>query len=130
MRLPYKVFVTSTLVIVALVGVAAWTLLAINRLVAVNRSLATEPLPALRMGTSLRERLGGLTRTEMDARRAAKNREPAQKQWNDRAAEMAKDSDRVRSFLATREGRGSRSPVRPPRDGAPPVGTAATGSER
>ena len=70
MRLPYKVFMTSALVIVALVGVATWSLLAISRLVDVKRSIATQSLPALRMGTSLREQLGGLTRTERDARPA------------------------------------------------------------
>jgi signal transduction histidine kinase len=101
MRLSYKVFMTSALVILALVAVATWSLLAISRLVDVNRGIATQSLPALRMGTSLREQLGGLTRTEMDARPAAKDKEPAQKAWNDRAAEMAKDFALLRSFLAT-----------------------------
>jgi signal transduction histidine kinase len=68
MRLSYKVFMTSALVILALLGVATWSLLAISRLVDVNRSIATQSLPALRMGASLREQLAGLTRTEMDAR--------------------------------------------------------------
>ena len=70
MRLPYKVFITSAPVIMPLVGVATWSLLAISRLVDVNRGMATQSLPALRTGTSLREQLGGLTRTEMDARPA------------------------------------------------------------
>jgi Flp pilus assembly protein TadB len=54
MWLPYKMFMTSALVIVALVGVATWSLLAIRRLVDVNRGIATRSLSALRMGTSLR----------------------------------------------------------------------------
>ena len=103
MRLSYKVFMTSALVILALVTVATWSLLAISRLVDVNRGIATQSLPALRMGTSLRAQLGGLTRTEMDARPAAG--EPAQKAWNDRAARMAKDFDLLRSFLGTEEER-------------------------
>ena len=103
MRLSYKVFMTSALVIVSLVAVATWSLLAISRLVDVNRGIATQSLPALRMGTSLREQLGGLTRTGMDARPAAG--EPAQKAWNDRAARMAKDFDLLRSFLGTEEER-------------------------
>lgn len=103
MRLPYKVFMTSALVIVALVGVATWSLLAISRLVDVNRGIATQSLPALRMGTSLREQLGGLTQTEMDARPAAP--EPAQRVWNDRAARMAKDLDLLRSFLSSEDER-------------------------
>jgi two-component system sensor histidine kinase GlrK len=103
MRLPDKVFMTSALVIVALVGVATWSLLAVSRLVDVNRGIATQSLPALRMGTSLREQLGGLTRTEMDARPAAA--EHTQRAWNDRAARMAKDFDLLRSFLSSEEER-------------------------
>jgi signal transduction histidine kinase len=103
MRLSYKVFMTSALVILALVAVATWSLLAISRLVDVNRGIATQSLPALRMGTLLREQLGGLTRTEKDARPTA--RELAQKTWNDRAARMANDFDLLRSFLGTEEER-------------------------
>jgi hypothetical protein len=55
MWLPYKMFMTSTLVIVALVGVATWSLLAIRRLVDANRGIGTQSLSARRMGTSLRE---------------------------------------------------------------------------
>ena len=103
MRLSYKVFMTSALVILSMVTVATWSLLAISRLVDVNRGIATQSLPTLRMGTSLREQLGGLTRTEMDARQDAG--EPAQKAWNDRAARMAKEFDLLRSFLGTEEER-------------------------
>lgn len=60
MWLPYKMSMTSALVIVALVGVALWSLLAISRLVDVNRGIATQSLPALRMGTSRRPESGGL----------------------------------------------------------------------
>ena len=109
MRLSYKVFMTSALVILALVAVATWSLLAISRLVDVNRGIATQSLPALRMGTSLREQLGGLTGTEMDARPAAG--EPAQKAWNDRAARMAKDFALLRSFLGTEEERAQHQEV-------------------
>ncbi len=103
MQLPYNMFITSALLIVALAGVATWSLLAISRLFDVKRGNATQPLRALRMGTSLREQLGGLPRTEMDARPAAG--EPAQKAWNDRAARIAKGFDLLRSFLGTEEER-------------------------
>jgi signal transduction histidine kinase len=103
MRLSYKVFMTSALVIVALVAVATWSLLAISRLVDVNRGIATQSLPALRMGTSLREQLAGLTRTESDAGPGAA--EVAQRAWNDRAARMAKEFDLLRLFLSTDEER-------------------------
>src|SRR3990172_4257014 len=109
MRLSYKVFMTLALVILALVAVATWSLLAISRLVDVNRGIATQSLPALRMGTSLREQLGGLTGTEMDAKPAAG--EPAQKAWNDRAARMAKDFALLRAFLGTEEERAQHQEV-------------------
>jgi signal transduction histidine kinase len=101
--LAYKVFMTSVLVIVALVGVATWSLLAVDRLVAVNRGIVTQSLPALRIATSLREQLGGLTRTDMDARPGAA--QPTQRAWNDRAARMAKDFDLLRAFLRSGEER-------------------------
>jgi len=98
MRLSYKVFMTAALIIIALLGVAAWSLLAINRLVEVNRGLATQALPALRMGAVLREQLTGLMRVEQDA---ALGREEVRKAWNDRAARMAKDFDLLRTFLGS-----------------------------
>ena len=103
MRLSHKVFVTTALLILALAGVGTWSLLAISRLVDVNRAIATQSVPALRMGTSLREQLTGLTRTEENASpRAA---EGAQKAWNDRASRMAKDFSLLRAFLGTEEER-------------------------
>src|SRR2546425_4433014 len=104
MRLSYKVFMTAALIIIALLGVAAWSLLAINRLVEVNRGLATQALPALRMGAVLREQLTSLTRVEQDA---ASSRDEVRKAWNDRAARMAKDFDLLRAFLGSDEERNS-----------------------
>ena len=60
MWLPYQMFLTSALVVVALVWVAIWSPAAISRLVDVNRGIAAQSLPALLMGTSLRPRMGGL----------------------------------------------------------------------
>src|SRR5215831_5191307 len=53
MRLSYKIFVTTALLILALAGVGTWSLLAISRLVDVNRAIATQSVPALRMATDL-----------------------------------------------------------------------------
>lgn len=103
MRLSHKLFLTSALVTLALVAVATWSLLAIGRLVDVNRAIATQSVPALRMGTALREQLGGLTRTDGNARPAAS--EAARKAWSDRAARMAKDFNLLRSFVSTEEER-------------------------
>ena len=103
MRLSYKVFMATALLILALVAVASWSLHAISRLVDVNRGIATESLPALRMGASLREHLAALTRTEADASPSAP--EVLQKAWNDRASRMSKDFGLLRSFLGTEEER-------------------------
>jgi two-component system sensor histidine kinase GlrK len=103
MRLSYKIFVTTALLILALAGVGTWSLLAISRLVDVNRAIATQSVPALRMATSLREQLSGLTRTEDNGGPAAS--EPAQKAWNDRASRMATDLGLLPTFLGTEEER-------------------------
>src|SRR5439155_20519069 len=94
MRLSYKVFMTAALIIIALLGVAAWSLLAINRLLEVNRGRATQTLPALRMGAVLREQVTGLMRGEQAA---DSGREGIRKAWNERAARMAKDVELVRT---------------------------------
>jgi len=53
-------FMTSALEIGVPLGVATRSRPAVSRLVDVNRSIVTQLLPALRMGTSLREQRGGL----------------------------------------------------------------------
>ena len=101
MRLSHKVFVTTALLILALAGVGTWSLLAISRLVDVNRAIATQSVPALRMATSLREQLTELTRTDENAGPGAA--EGAQKLWNDRASRVTKDLSLLRAFLGTKE---------------------------
>lgn len=103
MRLSHKVFMTTALLILALAGVGTWSLLAISRLVDVNRGIATQSLPALRMATSLREQLSGLIRTEDNARPHAAA--AAQRAWNDRASRMDRDLGLLRAFLSTEEER-------------------------
>src|SRR5215831_16360359 len=101
MRLSYKIFVTTALLILALAGVGTWSLLAISRLVDVNRAIATQSVPALRLGTSLREQLSALTRSEHSDGPAAA--EVGQHVWNDRASRMAKDLPPLRTLLAPHE---------------------------
>jgi HAMP domain-containing protein len=103
MRLPYKVFMTSALVIFALVAVATWSLMAISRLVDANRGIATQSLPALRMATLCANSWADLP--ELDGRWPSRVPEAAQRAWNDRAALMAKEFDLLRSFLSTDEER-------------------------
>ena len=58
MRLGGKIFLTSALLITILAAVAGWSLLAVRRLVAVNRDILERTLPAISMAASLRESLG------------------------------------------------------------------------
>src|SRR5207253_169468 len=80
MRLSYKVFMTAALIIIALLGVAAWSLLAINRLVEVNRGLATQALPALRTATGI-DRMLGATYAALDEAQV-EARQLEERTWN------------------------------------------------
>jgi signal transduction histidine kinase len=64
MRLAFKIFAATTLVILALVGVAGGSLLAVDRLVGAHRETVTHFLPALQLEASLRESLARLLRLE------------------------------------------------------------------
>src|SRR5438105_4502768 len=64
MRLASKIFLASSLVILVLVGVAAWSLLAVDRLVSVSREITTRTLPALRLQAGLRDSMLTLVRLE------------------------------------------------------------------
>ena len=57
---PCEMSMTSALVLTALVGVIAWSLMSTSRSVDVNRGIATQSLTALLMGPSLRPQLGRL----------------------------------------------------------------------
>jgi signal transduction histidine kinase len=103
MRLASKIFLASSLVILVLVGVAAWSLRAVNRLVSVNREISTQTLPALRLQGSLRESLLSLVRLEA---RYVVLREPAyHRLWEDRATRIRRDLDLLQQFVTTPEER-------------------------
>jgi len=100
MRLASRIFLATSLVIVVLVAVAAWGLLAMHQIVAVNRALVTRTAPALRLETGLRESMLALIRLEthyailQDATYGGL--------WNARAARMSQDLERLRSLLLSR----------------------------
>ena len=60
MRLGSKLFLTSALVIVVLASVGVLSLLAVDRLVFVNREIATQAVPALRLTASTRKTIAPL----------------------------------------------------------------------
>jgi signal transduction histidine kinase len=64
MRLASKIFAASTLVILALVGVAGWSLLAVDHLVRAHRQITSQSLPALQLEVSLQEAVPRLLRLE------------------------------------------------------------------
>src|SRR5438445_10331742 len=64
MRLASKMFAASPLVILALVGVAAWSLLAVDHLVRAHRDITDQSLPALQLEVSLQEAVPRLLRLE------------------------------------------------------------------
>ena len=55
MRLASKIFLGFSLVIVVLAAVGAISLRAVGRLVSVNREIAAESLPALRLNAGVRD---------------------------------------------------------------------------
>src|SRR5262249_35102674 len=64
MRLGFKIFAATMLVIVTLVAVAGWSLLAVDRLVVAHRETTTQFVPALQLETTLRESLVRMLRLE------------------------------------------------------------------
>ncbi len=64
MRLASKFFAATTLVIMALVGVAAWSLLAVDHLVRAHREITDRSLPALQIEVALQEVVPRLLRLE------------------------------------------------------------------
>ncbi|HEV8673801.1 MAG TPA: ATP-binding protein [Methylomirabilota bacterium] len=65
MRLALKIFLANSLVILVLVGVAAWTLAEVARLITADRQVAVRAAEALRMEVSLRELTRRATLLEM-----------------------------------------------------------------
>ena len=101
MRLASRIFLAISLVIVVLGAVAGWSLLAMNQIVAVNRALVTQTVPALRLETGLRESMLALVRLE--TRYAILRDATYENLWNARAARVSQDLDRLRGLLLSRE---------------------------
>jgi signal transduction histidine kinase len=99
MRLASKIFLTAALVIVVLAGVGVLSLRAVDRLVAVNREIATQTVPALRLAAGAREAIASLTRLEA---RALVLRDPGYAAlWSARAAQVARDLERLAGYATT-----------------------------
>jgi len=97
MRLASKIFLVSALVIIVLCGTAVWSLFTVKGLVTTNQEIATRAVPALRLQGALREAVQGLVRLEARAL-VLQDRDYAA-MWNDRAARVTRDLDRLGSYL-------------------------------
>src|ERR1051326_6657340 len=101
MPLAWKVFLSTSLVMVVLVGIAAWSLRAVNVFVHVNATIIKRSVPALRLETSLRESMLSLLRLES---RWAVLKDPGYAAlWNERADRAEQDLERLASLLTTAE---------------------------
>jgi signal transduction histidine kinase len=97
MRLASKIFAASTLVILALVGVAGWSLLAVGHLVRAHRDITGRSLPALQLEVSLAEIVPRLLRIE--ARYLVLRDRAYGQLLKERAARAAADLERLEVFL-------------------------------
>ncbi|HET7340532.1 MAG TPA: ATP-binding protein [Methylomirabilota bacterium] len=99
MRLASKIFLGFSLVIVLLAGVGVLSLRAVGRLVSLNREVASETLPALRLTGGVRDAMLALARLEA---RFTILRDPRYLTvWRQRAEEARADLDRLRGFART-----------------------------
>jgi signal transduction histidine kinase len=94
-RLSSRPFLTSVLVIVVLAIVGFLSFHAVGNLVSVNREIATRTVPTVRLAASTREAIPPLVRLE--TRVVVLNDPRLVAVWNERAARVAEDLDRLAS---------------------------------
>ena len=103
MRLGWKIFGASALVIAVLAGVAGWSLAAMGRLVAANRDIATHSVPSLQIENTARESLDRLERLEA---RYLVRRDPAYAaDWAERADRLGADLERLGGLVTSADER-------------------------
>src|SRR5213592_380898 len=99
MRLGAKLFLTSALVIVVLASVGVLSLLAVDRLVFVNREIATQAVPALRLTASTREAIAPLA--WLEARALVLGDARYAKAWTERAGQVSQDLRRLSEYAVS-----------------------------
>ena len=99
MRLAFKIFAATTLVILVLVGVAAWSLLAVDHLVRAHREITNRSLPALQLEVALQEAVPRLLRLE--ARYLVLRDRAYGELLKERTARTVADLGRLDSLLAS-----------------------------
>src|SRR3989441_1745003 len=99
MRLGSKLFLTSALVIVVLASVGVLSLLAVDRLVFVNREIATQAVPALRLTASTREAIAPLA--WLEARALVLGDARYARAWTERAGQVSQDLRRLSEYAVS-----------------------------
>jgi len=102
LRLSSKIFLTSTVVIVVLVGVGAFSLAALSRLVSVNRGITTRLLPVMTLTAAANEAIPRLLQLEA---RALVLRDPYYVMaWTRIAAQVAEDLEGLAPYSLDEHG--------------------------
>ena len=101
MRLASKMFLAASLVLVVLIGIAAWSVRAVSEFVAVQQKMVTRSVPALRLETSLRESMLALVRLE--TRHAVLHDPTYRLLWSERADQAGRAFEELEPHLATTE---------------------------
>lgn len=100
MRLAPKIFLTSSIGIVVLLGVGALSLRAVGRLVSVNAAITTRSVPAVRRAAAAHDAILSLARLE--ARFLLLGDAAFSSLWDERAARAREELARLREFVSTR----------------------------
>src|SRR3989442_15230165 len=101
MRLASKIFLGFSLVILVLAAVGLLSLRAVGRLVSLNREVASETLPALRLTAGIRDSMLALARLE--ARFTILRDRRYATVWRERAEAVRADLQRLRERAGTDE---------------------------
>ena len=101
MRLASKIFLTSALVIVVLGAVGALSLRAVDRLVDVNRDIATRAVPAMQAAVSARETVPTLVRLE--ARLLVLRDARYESLWDGQATRVEQELERLSDAVASEQ---------------------------
>ena len=102
MRLASKIFLGFSLVIVVLAAVGVISLRAVGRLVSVNREIAMESLPALRLSAGVRDTM--LTLARLEARFVVLGDRRYADLWRESAERVRDDLERLQALVHSRPG--------------------------
>lgn len=101
MRLAVKIFLASSLSLLVVTGVAAWSFFPISSLVSGYKDIANRVMPALEREVYLRESVRYAGRLEMRYLAFTQRDPRSWEVWNERTDKMRQELDELREFLTT-----------------------------